>query len=523
MDNDEQNFSFKQYFVPFTSLKAVHFIILIGLVVFANTLFNGFVWDDKTFILFNPDLSSFNLLHLIQANSFNSDGQYRPLPAIYFATMYGMFHGTSFFYHFFQLLLHITNTIILFFIFRYFFNRQLSFFLALIFLIHPMQVESVSYISASDNPLFFLFGSSALLLGMTDKINDKKCFIINGLLLLSLLTKETGILFLLTILFYRWLFKKKDILPLLFGSVTTFIIYLYMRIFIGGAILLNPQLASISRLPLNLRLLNIPEMVLYYIKTFFYPAVLSIDQQWVVTTINANTFYFPLLIDALFFILLGIIGVVLFKRKRINFRIFLFFFVWFCFGLFFHLQIFPMDMTVADRWFYFPMVGLLGLIGISVQSIKFSNKHFYTIAYAIWAILLVLLSIRTVIRNSNWVDQVTLFNHDAKISDNFFIETDLGFEYIQYEQVHNYNEALKHFLKAASFLPSETTYDNVAYTYENLNNISEAKAFYKKALSSKNYLEQTHQHDESTYLKYIYKYYFIMIILKPHKSLYKMR
>ena len=54
MHEREQAFSLKNLFVPLTTLKAIHIIVIVGFIVYANMLFNGFVWDDKIYIIFNP-------------------------------------------------------------------------------------------------------------------------------------------------------------------------------------------------------------------------------------------------------------------------------------------------------------------------------------------------------------------------------------------------------------------------------------------------------------------------------------
>lgn len=110
----EQEFSFKGLFVPLTTLKAIHFIVIIGFIVFFSMLFNGFVWDDKSYMINNPAIHSLNIFDLFRENLFNIGGNYRPIPAIYFAILYSLFTNHPFIYHSSQLTIHIINTILLF-------------------------------------------------------------------------------------------------------------------------------------------------------------------------------------------------------------------------------------------------------------------------------------------------------------------------------------------------------------------------------------------------------------------------
>src|ERR1700722_7565990 len=204
-ESPQEEFSFKSYFSPLTTTKAIHWIVIIGLVVYANMLFNGFVWDDKSYIIQNPELTPFNLFPLFGPTMFNAIGQYRPIPAVYFAALFALFKDTQFFYHISQLILHIVNTVLVFILFTKFFKREISFFASLFFLVHPLQVESVSFISATISPLFFFFGISALLISLKKKQTQGTVFLTFFFIFLSLLTKETGILFLFIILVYKLL------------------------------------------------------------------------------------------------------------------------------------------------------------------------------------------------------------------------------------------------------------------------------------------------------------------------------
>jgi hypothetical protein len=197
-------------------------------------LFNYFVWDDFSYIIFNPDIHTINLLSLLKANSYNHVGQYRAFTALYFALLYAIFTNSSFFYHVIQLCMHVVNTILVFYLFKKFFSQTISFFLSLVFLVHPLQVESVSFISASDNPLFFLFGIGAILLTFKKTIPVKMAVVIAILLFISLLTKETGIGFVFLTVLIAVLFQRKSVLGIFLSGLSSVILYSLIRFGIGG-------------------------------------------------------------------------------------------------------------------------------------------------------------------------------------------------------------------------------------------------------------------------------------------------
>jgi len=479
-----QQFSLKGLFSPLTTFKAIHFIVIIGLIVFFNSLFNNFVWDDITYILQNPETHVFDIIKVFNPSSFSNLalGYYQPIPTFYFTLFYVVFKESSFFYHFFQISFHITNTILLFILLKQFFRKNFSLILSLVFLVHPMQVESAAYIAQTINPLFFLFGITALLLSQKEEISFRRSVLISMFLLLSFLTQETGFLFLFTILLYGIIFKHKNLIFLTVSGVLATVSYFLMRFYVGHVYFARIEEMSIpiSSLSLPERLINIPAIILYYLKTFFFPYRLVIDQQWVVRIINFNSFYFPLLIDGLFFSLLFFLGYFVYKHDEKLFRVFILFLFWFLVGLFMHLQIIPLDMTVADRWFYFPIVGLLGLIGVGLQTVGDKKKKLSKAVFVVALFVIFASSIRTIVRNMNWYDAITLYAHDLSIYENTQIENNLGDQYIK---VKNYNEALKHFEKSVELSPRLVNLYNVGNTYEQLNDLKKAEEYYNFAIA----------------------------------------
>ncbi|MBI4009241.1 glycosyltransferase family 39 protein, partial [Candidatus Roizmanbacteria bacterium] len=202
--------------MEFKSSKYLFFLIIISFLVYFNSIFNGFVWDDEEQIVNNSFVHSIvNIPTFFKNSTFNPAGAeklpglyYKPLMTSLFSIIYSLFGPHPFYFHSIQIILHIINSILVFLIFKHLLKKEkLSLFLSLIFLLHPINSETVLYISALQDILFFLFGSLALLI-ITKKTTIQYVLISSTLLLFSLLSKETAVLFVITVFLYLIFFKK---------------------------------------------------------------------------------------------------------------------------------------------------------------------------------------------------------------------------------------------------------------------------------------------------------------------------
>jgi hypothetical protein len=496
----DETLSFKKFFYPLTNVKAFTLFTIFGFVVFSNALFNDFVADDKTYIINDQTTHLLNLLSAFTRNNFNGYGQYRPISAVYFSVLYNIFGNFSFFYHFFQLIFYLIAAFLLYIVFKKFFPTVIAFILSLFFLVHPMNVESASYIAQTDNPLFFILGLIPLLIFMKKEVSSKKIGIALLLLLFSVLTKETGVLFIIIISIYLFLFNRKHLIKFLLGAGLVICMYAFMRFVIGQVYFETRTLTPIADLPLLQRLINIPAIIFYYLKTVSFPTSLDFNQQWIITKIHFSTFYLPLIIDLCFFSFVGLLGFLVRKYHNKHTKIYILFLLWFFIGLISTLQIFPLDMTVSDRWFYFPMVGLLGILGILINNYIFTKEKLKKSFIIIVVTLIVLLSVRTMMRNTNFRNNLTLLTHDSQIDDNFAVENSLGTEY---KRLGNNNMSLIHLKKSAKLRPNEYNLLNIGIVYEDLGDIPRAKVYYKKAMQAPKYnMFDSHKHDLETYIRF---------------------
>jgi tetratricopeptide (TPR) repeat protein len=79
-----------------------------------------------------------------------------------------------------------------------------------------------------------------------------------------------------------------------------------------------------------------------------------------------------------------------------------------------NLQIVPLDCTVCEPWFIFSMAGLLGMIGVVVQSLR--PKVNPTVIGIALLLVIALLGFRTEMRGLDWRNQYTLAAIDLQTS-----------------------------------------------------------------------------------------------------------
>ncbi|HYT42463.1 MAG TPA: hypothetical protein VEP90_08960, partial [Methylomirabilota bacterium] len=294
------------------------------------------------------------------------------------------------------------------------------------------------------------------------------------------------------ILLFQFLFNRRRLYTVFQFELATLLIYFFIRFAIGGVYFSKVVLVApipLANLPFIERLANIPAIVWYYLTTTFFPLRLAINQLWIVTELTGQDFYLPLLLDSLFFLALCMAGVYLYIHKKSYFKPYLFFLLWFLFGIGMLLQIFPLDMTVSDRWFYFPIVGLLGIIGVGIQmmlnkhgSYSFINHEKTKLVTALFgAVLILLLSVRTIGRNNDYHDDITLVTQASHIQDNFLIEDTLG---VEYAKAGNTKEALPHLQHSVSLYPYATNLYHLGLFYETSGNMPKTIEYYNKAVTA---------------------------------------
>jgi protein O-mannosyl-transferase len=147
-------------------LPLIAFVIVF--VLHAPGLNNGFHYDDKHSLLDNPHIRDLGNIptFFVSPQTFSADPQfamYRPLVLVSYALNYATSGYNSTTYQIFNLIVHCLTVVLVFLLARLLsFSVGAAFFSALLFGLHPLQSETINYISSRSESMASLFYLSAL-------------------------------------------------------------------------------------------------------------------------------------------------------------------------------------------------------------------------------------------------------------------------------------------------------------------------------------------------------------------------
>ncbi len=420
-------------------------------------------------------------------------GNWHPLTMLSHLLDWQLFGVNAGGHHWTSLIIHVFNTVLLFLLFQILTGALWrSAFIAALFAIHPINMESVAWIAERKNVLSTFFWILTMLCyvwyvkapGWTRYLTVLICFIF-GLMCKPMLVTLPFVLLLLDF----WPLNRMTILAgqnQSAGSVqkarTSFLILekiplLMVSAFFIGITIYTQKIGNVfynpHELPLFDRLANIVFSYGLYIKKLFFPTDLSVFYPfhpipvWQVVlvlfilisaTIMACKYFkkYPYLIVGWFWYLGTLIPVIGFIQVG--------------------------RQSMADRYAYVPFIGLFIILAWTVPQI-FAKLRYSKIYASILAIgFIVILMISSYSRVSIWQNTRTLFEDALKInSTNYFAYNVLG---VEEANLGRNGKALSYYYVSLKMNPQyEQAYNNAGNAFLKLGKHQDAYNCYQKAIS----------------------------------------
>lgn len=477
-------------------------ICIISLIAFSSN-FNGDIlnFDDNEYFEDYPDIVNLSWQNVGNYFSNHYVLMYHPLPILSFAVQYNLFKLNPVPYHLFNFLFHLINILLV-----YLLTKRLSkgsimvgLLVALIFAVHPMNTEAVSWISARSSVMYSCFFLASLLaywqyLHSSAKL---KWYIIAFVFaLLSFFSKANALPLPIVLILFDWFARrklKKDVVRAGAETTTFDIIPFVDKVpFFALSIIFGLVALSDAGTNNNLNigaetfslgqglLLSIYSLSNYLVQ-FFAPFHLSAIHTYPLKVDGAlpTIFYVAPLLAA-------IVVFLLFKFR--NNRPVIFGFAFFAIIVSVTLQIVPSRLFImADRYVYLPYVGFAFILATLINSLATSNnfkqkasgKKLAT-AMVIWALLLAVVTFN---RNKVWNTTENLVTDIiAKNNEHPYLARAYGIRAAIKEGRRDSRGALIDLEKAIELRPNEgETYYNRGQIFFRMSQWEKAKKDFKKA------------------------------------------
>ena len=439
--------------------KAILLLFFICLIIYSNSLGGKFLIDDNFYIVNNVHVRDLKDIPFFFTNRSATtfarlQGDiYRPLTPLSFAIDYSFWKLNSFGYHLTNVLSHSFNVILLFlFLWLAFKDVFLAFFASAFFASHPIQTEVVAYISGRPSVLFLFFYLLALIFYVLFLERSKKIYLIYSLIfyLASLFSKEMAITLPLILIAYDIHFFNKDPFRKKVYRYAPYIILTIFFVFTRSIVLKKVSQCGWWGGSPYYTFLTMSRVLIEYLKLLISPLRLCAFYEIDISTSICES----RVLAALASLMVLVIALpVIFKRSRIT----CFCICWFFITLLPVSNMIPLRALMAERFLYLPSIGFSVLLALFIEKIQKASvwpsaRTGRAIGIWIATILIILYSVRTMIRNEDWKDPMTI--------SKTIVEADplnswgLGLLGASYSEEGRYEEAIKTLKKAIYLAPN---------------------------------------------------------------------
>lgn len=393
--------------------------VLIAAGLYLSTFPREFTnWDDPEYIVNNPLIRSLSLENLNKIITEPYFANYAPLTLLSYALDYSLWKLNPAGYHIHNLLLHLGCVVALFFLLRLFpLPRFVVLGSVVLFAIHPVNVETVSWASERKNLLATLF----FFLSFHQYIQySKHATRLNFLLsvlcfLLSLLSKASTVVAPLVFLAYDYAFRERNLMQLRLYDKLPFIIlaeiHTFFSIHAAGA---HRALNSYHHGGSLLSAFASGHLFEQYLKLLLFP-------------VNLSGFYYPRESPSFgavgYWLPLLLVMVALAFLMKISRPLF-FWFASFIVLMIPVLNIVPLPIQMANRYLYISEAGIWVLLTLAVRWVWISCRPFPIARAAsagLVAFWMMFLGFQTTKFNRVWKDTESFWT--SVIEEDFYNET----------------------------------------------------------------------------------------------------